>query len=202
MSLDYTPVTQYDEPLNPDRVFQGLTAKQEAYAYARYQGLSQSEAFCHAYDKKPSDYANFYRDASLLDRNPKVVARVRQLVEENRVSAGLFPQVSQELVTNGILGIAMLGEKESNRLAAWVHLGKMAGIDLFRETTRVEHVNRTPEDVERELKAKLSEMMKTIEGSARPALEPGAAAPAAAAKPAPADSAPRADRRRKPAPRS
>ena len=81
-------------------------------------------------------------------------------------------------------------------------LGKTAGIDLFRETTRVEHVNRTPEDVERELKAKLSEMMKTIEGSARPALEPGAAMPAAAVKPAPADSSPRADRRRKPAPRS
>ena len=196
MAPEYTPVIQYDGPLNPDRVFQGLTAKQEAYALARFQGLSQADAFCHAYDKKPGDYANFYRDASLLDRNPKIVARVRQLVEENQVTSGLFPKVSQELVTNGILGIALLGEKESNRLAAWVHLGKMAGIDLFRETTRVEHVNRTPEDVERELKARLGEMMKTIEGSAR-AAEPDSPAD----KPKPAPAAPGRDRRRKPTPR-
>lgn len=196
MAPEYTPVIQYDGPLNPDRVFQGLTAKQEAYALARFQGLSQADAFCHAYDKKPGDYANFYRDASLLDRNPKIVARVRQLVEENQVTSGLFPKVSQELVTNGILGIALLGEKESNRLAAWVQLGKMAGIDLFRETTRVEHVNRTPEDVERELKARLGEMMKTIEGSAR-AAEPDSPAD----KPKPAPAAAGRDRRRKPTPR-
>lgn len=172
--------------LNPARVFQGLTAQQEAYAMARFNGLRQIEAYRLAYDKQGDESRDFYNDASALDRNPKIVARVRQLMEEDQGVTNLFPKVSDALVTNGILSIAMLGEKESNRLNAWVHLGKMAGIDLFRETTRVEHINRTPEDVEKELKAKLQDLMVTIEGKA---------------KPQPLEPSQRRDRRRKPAPK-
>ena len=188
--------------LDPLRVFQGLTAKQEAYAMARFKGSTQREAYMLAYDTEGCTERTIHGAAMDLDRHPAIVARVQQLTAERDRVSNLSVDLSREFVLNGIMRIALMGQKETTQLRAYELLGKTAGIDLFRETTRVEHVNRTPEDVERELKAKLSEMMKTIEGSARPALEPGAAMPAAAVKPAPADSAPRADRRRKPAPRS
>lgn len=185
--------------LDPLRVFQGLTAKQEAYAMARFKGATQMEAYCAAYDVSGSSKETISRNALDADKHPGIVARVQQLTAERDKVSNLSVDLSREFVLNGIMRIALMGQKETTQLRAYELLGKTAGIDLFRETTRVEHVNRTPEDVERELKAKLSEMMKTIEGSARPALEPGAE-PAAAVKPAPADSKPR-DRRRKPAPR-
>ena len=92
----------------------------------------------------------------------------------------------------------MTGEKESNRLNAYVHLGKVAGIDLFRETTRVERVDRTAEDVDRELKAKLQALMNgmTIDGTASSV--PAAPASSAPIKPTPVGL--KRDRRRKPTP--
>lgn len=182
---------QIMDALDPARAFQGLTPKQEAYAYARFQGLSQIDAYREAYGRENSEYAQISRDASLMDRNPKVVQRIRQFMEEQYATTRLLPRASPELIETGIMQIAMLGEKETNRLNAWVHLGKIAGIDLFRETTRVERVDRTAEDVDKELKAKLQAMMAamTIDGTANPP------APAAAAKPQPAG---KPDRRRKP----
>lgn len=93
--------------------------------------------------------------------------------------------------------IAMTGEKESVQLQAYIALGKMAGIDLFRETTRVERVDRTPADVDKELKAKLQAMMAsmTIEGEAKP-VDGSSVTPT---KPSPAGV--KRDRRRKPTPR-
>jgi hypothetical protein len=90
--------------------------------------------------------------------------------------------------------LAMTAQKETTQLGAYVALGKVAGIDLFRETTRVERVDRTAEDVDKELKAKLQAMMTamTIDGTAS-SVPPSSQAPAA--KPQPAA---RVDRRRKP----
>lgn len=182
--------------LDPLRVFQGLTAKQEAYAMARFKGATQMEAYCAAYDVSGSSKETISRNALDADKHPGIVARVQQLTAERDKVSNLSVDLSREFVLNGIMRIALMGQKETTQLRAYELLGKTAGIDLFRETTRVEHVNRTPEDVERELKARLGEMMKTIEGSAR-AAEPDS--PADKLKPAPAAAG--RDRRRKPTPR-
>jgi hypothetical protein len=98
--------------------------------------------------------------------------------------------LSLEFVTDGLMRLALTAEKETVKLGSLIALGKVAGIDAFRETTRVERVDRTPEDVDKELKSKLQAMMNsmTIEGEAK------------AAKPAPIEAHKR-DRRRKPAPK-
>lgn len=180
--------------LNPLRVGQGLTVKQEAYAQARFEGNDGHDSYMIAFKPEGWKRSSVTDAAYLLDRDHRILARVAQLRAERMKHSSLLPFLSPEFVTDGIMRIAMTGEKESNRLNAYVHLGKVAGIDLFRETTRVERVDRTAEDVDRELKAKLQALMNgmTIEGSASSV----PASPAAAAKPTPASAKP--DRRRKP----
>lgn len=191
MSFDRVSFTSVLDPL---RVFQGLTVKQEAFAMARFMGANQAEAYAKAYGDEGQDAKQVGRVASELDRHPGIVARVEQLTADKMSKSTLAPLLSQEFVTDGLMRLAMTAEKESVKLGSLIALGKVAGIDLFRETTRVERVDRTAEDVDRELKAKLQALMNgmTIEGSASsvPASQP------AAAKPTPAGAKP--DRRRKP----
>jgi hypothetical protein len=73
-------------------------------------------------------------------------------------------------------------EKETVQATCLIALGKVVGIDLFRETTRVERIERTPADIDRELEEQLRSMTRTIEGKANAVVD----------KPAPGD------RRRKP----
>lgn len=185
---------EFSRALDPLRVLQGLTPKQEAYAQARFAGAGPTEAYMASFDASGSKPETVKRMAHDVDRNPNVAARVAQLMAERMKQSSLLPFLSPEFVTDGIMRIAMFGSKESVQLQAYALLGKVAGIDLFRETTRVERVDRTAEDVDRELKAKLQALMNgmTIEGSASsvPAAQP------AAAKPTPASAKP--DRRRKP----
>lgn len=185
---------EFSRALDPLRVFQGLTPKQETYALERFSGSGQAEAYRIAYPDTEMTPDQVKRMAYDLDRHPAVVARVAQLTADRMKHSSLLPHLSPEFVTDGIMRTAMFGEKESNRLRAYELLGKVAGIDLFRETTRVERVDRTAEDVDRELKAKLQALMNgmTIEGSASSV----PAAPAAAVKPTPAGA--KVDRRRKP----
>jgi hypothetical protein len=190
--------TSYALALDPLRVFQGLTAKQEAFAMARFMGANQAEAYNVAYDSEGQNPKQVSRIATELDRHPGIVARIGQLTAERMKNSSLLPMLSQEFVTDGLMRLAMTAEKESVKMGSLIALGKVAGIDLFRETTRVERIDRTAEDVDKELKAKLQAMMAglTIEGNANAkALEPGAAP----AKPQPVSA--KRDRRRKPAPR-
>ncbi len=188
---------EFSRALDPLRVFQGLTPKQETYALERFSGSGQAEAYRIAYPDTEMTPDQVKRMAYDLDRHPAVVARVAQLTADRMKHSSLLPHLSPEFVTDGIMRTAMFGEKESNRLRAYELLGKVAGIDLFRETTRVERVDRTAEDVDRELKAKLQALMNgmTIEGSASSV--PASPASSAPAKPTPAA---RRDRRRKPIP--
>jgi hypothetical protein len=182
--------TEFATALDPLRVFQGLTAKQEQYALERFRGTGQAEAYRMAFGDENTTAETAKRHGFDLDRHPGIVARVHQLTASRMKQSSLLADLSPEFVTDGIMRTAMFGEKESNRLRAYELLGKVAGIDLFRETTRIEKVDRTTEDVDKELKQKLQAMMEglTIEGEANPA----------PAKPAPVATR---DRRRKPTPK-
>lgn len=167
--------------------------KQEAYAQARFEGNDGHDSYMIAFKPEGWKRASVTDAAYLLDRDHRILARVAQLRAERMKHSSLLPYLSQEFVTDGIMRIAMTGEKESNRLNAYVHLGKVAGIDLFRETTRVERVDRTAEDVDRELKAKLQSLMAGMTIDATP--NPSSSDPV---KPQPNA---KRDRRRKPTPR-
>lgn len=89
------------------------------------------------------------------------------------------------MVTQGIASIATNPNTKDNvRLRAYELLGKVAGIDLFREIHVTEKVHRTVEDIDRELKERLSSLAPMIEGKTVDS------APESAPKPS--------DRRRKP----
>lgn len=185
-------IMDFSNALNPLRVGQGLTVKQEAFAQARHEGKSSHDAYMEAF--KPEGWKRDAVNAAAwhLDHNDKVLARVAQLRAERMKDSSLLQFLSPEFITDGIMRIAMTGEKESVQLQAYALLGKMAGIDLFRETTRVERVDRTAEDVDRELKAKLQSLMAgmTIDATPNPS-SPDPVKPQPNAK---------RDRRRKPTP--
>lgn len=64
-----------------------LTAKQEAFAQAIADGMSQAEAYRTAYDAENMQDSSIYVEASKLIDNPNVAQRVKELKEAlaNRV---------------------------------------------------------------------------------------------------------------------
>ena len=64
-----------------------LTAKQEAFAQAIADGMSQAEAYRTAYDAENMADSSIYVEASKLIDNPNVAQRVKELKEAlaNRV---------------------------------------------------------------------------------------------------------------------
>lgn len=166
-----------------DRAFQGLTPKMERYCFLRFHGASQIEAYREAYAPQSSKLETMARDAVHLEKHPKVIARINQMIAERDSEASLVSFLTRDFVINGVMGLAISASKETVRLQAYITLGKTVGLDLFRETTRVERVERTPADVDRELAEQLKTIKATIEGEARVIDQP---------------QAPRRDRRRKP----
>lgn len=145
-----------------------MTSKQYHFATLVFQGLSYSEAYRRVYDVSNMTEETLRQKGAEVARNDKVQAKLRELRRSTEDRATLLSDLGREWILEGIMQIAREGDKDSTRLAAFISLGKVAGIDLFRETTRVEKVTRTPEDLDRELQERLAEMAKTINGHATP----------------------------------
>lgn len=157
-----------DVQLQKDKSFDGLTPKQYNYATARAAGATMSEAYRTAYDVGPDTdpvVANW--DARTVEAHPLVVKRVRELVARNEAVNSLAPLVTKEWIINGVANIASNEQlKPADRLKAYDMLGRSVGIDLFRDVTVIEKRERTPAEIQAELKAKLESLMPTIEGHA------------------------------------
>jgi hypothetical protein len=155
--------------LDPNDPYEGLTAKQQLFVTLSFSGLSNVEAYRQAYDCEGLAPGTIYDKAYLLAHEPLIKAKIKSLMAVRDSRATLAPWLTQNWILNGIANLAQHAEKEAVQLAAYVALGKTAGIDLFRETVRHEQVSRSVEDVETELKAKLDTMRAslTIEGSGR-----------------------------------
>lgn len=122
-----------------------------------------------------------------MERDARIVAQIRQSTPALQQQTNLVPriEVSRDMVTQGIASIATNPNTKDNvRLRAYELLGKVAGIDLFREIHVTEKVHRTVEDIDRELKERLSSLAPMIEGKT--------------VDPAPESSPKPPDRRRKP----
>lgn len=147
---------------------QGLTTRQYRFVTLMFQGLNDTEAYRQAGYGAGMNAQSLGQAAHHAAKNPKVQAKLRELREKVDQQSTLAPSLSREWILNGIMEIAINGDKDSTRLRAFEDLGKVAGIDLFRETTRVERVTRTPEELDQELQERLAEMAKTIEAKANP----------------------------------
>ena len=63
----------------------GLTAKQEKFAALLAQGCRQAAAYREAYDASGMKDDSVYPEASRLAHDPKIAARVRELLKEVRI---------------------------------------------------------------------------------------------------------------------
>jgi hypothetical protein len=170
------PVELTPSALRPERILQGLTHAQEAYVLARFNGLGISDAYREAYPNQDANAATIARSAHDLETSPKIVARFNQMIADRRAQSSLAPIVSKEFVLNGIASIAANPNvKDQTRLAAYIALGKVAGIDLFREIHVTEKRTRTPEEIDAELRERLASMAQTIDVTPNPAPPPAAA---------------------------
>lgn len=172
--------------LDKDDVFDGLTSRQHLFVTLSFAGLSDAEAYRQAYATGDMAYSSIAYASHQLATNPVVTAKLKELVKRRDEQATLASFLSREWITNGIAELARHADKDSTRLNAYIALGKMVGMDMFRDTVRHETVTRTLEDTERDLVAAIERAKQslTIEGKAHQVA---------------ADTGKAKDRRRKPA---
>ena len=187
MSTALQPAVDQPSHLRADWAFQGLTNKQEDYCQARIGGLDIASAYRLAYEPAEPYAPSVWQMAGDVEHSPKVTQRLKQLLDQRAADASLVPTIDRTFVLNGIAGLALHSDKDATRLRAYELLGKADYINLFRETKIIEHKLRSIADVDVELRQRLGELAKVVEGSAR-RLDSEADTPAAPA-----------DRRRKPA---
>lgn len=174
-----------------DDAFQGLTFQQLAYCEARLAGYNMSQAYVVAYGDKEGK-ANLARRAYEHEQNPKVQAKLRELIA-NKQQLTSLPAITKDFVLTGIATLAVSAEKQTVQLRAFELLGKSLGLfDRENYTDPGDKPLDSSTDVDAELKRMLKAVLAPeIEGTAR-RVEPApyAGKPAAGR---------RGDRRRKPA---
>ena len=147
--------------LDPAKPFEGLNFQQDAYCWARLDGLKSVDAYMHAYkiEDKNSRY-DVSVAAAQIARNPKVVQRLKELIKERDAQTSLVPRLNREFVVNGVMELAMHAKSDSVKLRAFELLGKSAGIDLFRDVKVTEKLDRDPETIDQMIKDKLLNMVR------------------------------------------
>ena len=155
--------------LDPNDPFDGLTSKQQVYASLSFSGLSDVEAYRRAYECAGMTEASVRRRAADVAHNPMVRAKLRQMQDTRDAKTTLAAGLTREWITQRLMGLADHAEKDTVKVTSLIALGKIAGIDLFRETTRTEHITRTVEDIDRELVTHLKALQPMIEGKANSA---------------------------------
>lgn len=165
--MQASPAAASTEILDPTDALEGLTSRQQLFVSLVFSGLNSSEAYRRSGDcSRMTDQTIGHRAREML-HYPKVQAKLRALKDRREQQTSLAPILTPEWVTTRLMHLAESAEKETVRVTSLIALGKVAGIDLFRETTRVERVERSVEDVDRELKERLRLLQPVIDGESR-----------------------------------
>lgn len=149
----------------------GLTSRQQVFVELVFSGLTHTEAYKRTCDTSAMTETALWGQAHQMAHNPKVQAKLRQLQDKRDEQSTLASNLSREWIQQRLMRLADKAEKEPVRLGALIALGKVVGIDLFRETTRVERIERTPADIDRELEERLGSLALTIEARANTVAE-------------------------------
>lgn len=169
---------------DPSKAFGGLTPSQYRYCKLRAAGHSKRGAYREAYDSQADD-AVIAGMAEKLENLAHISSTINDMMLAREPETTLVPKVNKNFVLEGITQIAVKETAKDNvRLRAYELLGKAVG--LFKDEAPAPDKPRTIEEIDNELRERLS-AMRTIEGTAT--RQP--------AEPKPEPSAP-TDRRRKP----
>lgn len=152
-----------DKPvLDPDKPLQGLTSKQERVAQLHVSGLDKSESYRRVFNVGPNTKPEtVHRNAVAVFKNIKVKSRVQQLQDEKQKELAQINGPTPDKVLQQIMDIANdPEEKTADRLRALDRLAKITGL---YDNQGDDDKDRKPEDVEAQLKQKLSTMLARIE---------------------------------------
>lgn len=145
-----------EDVLRADLPLQGLTPQQEQFAQLVASGVNKTEAYRRTYnvgpDTKPESMT---RQAVAVAQNLKVASRIAQL---NQAQTRATVHSTSEIRTKCVAGLLETLEGQSTpqaKLKAIELLGKMPGVDLFRDTLVTQADTRTAKEVEQELLAKI-----------------------------------------------
>ena len=136
----------------------GLTHKQRKFAEAVVlEGMNASDAYRSAYNTKGNP-ATVNPAASRLLDNGKVAATVAALERAKELSAWQSAEALRSLVISTLTEIATDEHtKAATRVSAVKVLGTVVGVDAFRETKRIEHIQDSGE-----IKAQIMDQLKTL----------------------------------------
>jgi phage terminase small subunit len=135
-----------------------LTPKQRKFAEAIVlDEMTASDAYRAAYDTKGKP-ATVNPEASRLANSRKVAATIDALERAKELSAWHSAEALRSLVISTLTEVATSETaKDATRVAAVKVLGTVVGVDAFRETKRIEHVQDSGE-----IKDQIMQQLKTL----------------------------------------
>jgi hypothetical protein len=136
----------------------GLTAKQRKFAEKIVlDGLNASDAYRASYNTQAK--ANTINvNASKLVHSTKVSNTIEALERAKQASASHSAESLRALVISTLTDVATNSDRDSVRVAAVKVLGTVVGVDAFRETKRVEHIQGS-DQIREQILGQLKTMM-------------------------------------------
>jgi hypothetical protein len=119
-------------------------------------GMNASEAYRASYNTKGKPNT-VNCEASKLMKNPKVTSTIDHLERAKLQAASYSIESIKALAVSTLIDIATNSDKDAVKVQAVRSLGQIAGVDLFRETKRIETVKDSDE-----IKTQIMQQLKTM----------------------------------------
>ena len=135
----------------------GLTAKQRKFAEGIVlEGLTGADSYRKAYNAKgkPKTVGNH---ASALKQHDGIRLELERLELHKQRAASYSVDSIKALIVSTLTDIATNSDKDSVRVSAVKTLGVISGVDMFRETKRIETIK--PSD---EIKSQIMQQLKSM----------------------------------------
>jgi phage terminase small subunit len=136
-----------------------LTAKQRKFAeHLVLDEMTASDAYRSAYNTKGKP-STVNPEASRMMTSPKIAATIEAMERAKELASYHSSETLRSLVISTLTEVATSETaKDATRVAAVKVLGTVVGVDAFRETKRVEHVQNSGE-LRDQIMAQLKTMM-------------------------------------------
>lgn len=136
----------------------GLTAKQRKFAEGIVlEGLTGADSYRQAYNAKgkPKTVGNH---ASALKQHDGIRRELERLELHKQRAASYSIDSIKALIVSTLTDIAVNSDRDAVRVSAVKTLGVISGVDMFRETKRIETV-KDSDDIKEQIMAQLKTMM-------------------------------------------
>jgi hypothetical protein len=136
----------------------GASRKQIAFAEkVVLDGMNSSQAYRASYNTK-AKASTINVEAHKLMRNPKVANTIEALERAKEAAALHSIESLKALVISTLTDIATNSDKDAVRVQAVKTLGTVVGVDMFRETKRIETV-KDSDEIKNQIMQQLKSMM-------------------------------------------